>query len=190
MITLEDCKAFCDADPDCVERLAKAESLAPIVACALAQAHLPDHPTAATPAREETSTPAPAWFRPYGVDSPEARARVVFLALLVDGEIAIDELAALNTASFLEHLDIPRQTFVTVLNALCEDLGRMQRQGDCYTVGPEQFALLFDEIRDPYYRNQLLKLIRHLIRVDGRVTSEESLYWHNARVAWQPRMGR
>lgn len=38
MITLDDCAAFCDADPDAVERLARDEHLAMPLAFAMAQA--------------------------------------------------------------------------------------------------------------------------------------------------------
>ena len=45
MITLDDCAAFCDADPDAVEQLAHDEHLALPLAFAMAQASAEKGPT-------------------------------------------------------------------------------------------------------------------------------------------------
>jgi hypothetical protein len=61
MITLNDCKAFCDADPATVARVARQEQLPEIMAIACAQSRLikagllhPRNPINLSPAARET----------------------------------------------------------------------------------------------------------------------------------------
>ena len=119
MITIEDCKAFCDAPASHVEELACRECL-PLVQD-FARAHEMTRRNS-RPVRKETAMmtmQARDMFpprsgktyplRPYPANSPRAMARLVVLALLADGQLDERELAALERRGAFAALGISRE---------------------------------------------------------------------------------
>ena len=138
MITIEDCKAFCDAPASHVEELACRECL-PLVQ-AFARAHEMTRRNS-RPVRKETAMmtmQARDMFpprsgktyplRPYPANSPRAMARLVVLALLADGQLDERELAALERRGAFAALGISREDFVQVLYDFCADVARLSEQ--------------------------------------------------------------
>lgn len=126
----------------------------------------------------------PAVFRSYALNSPEARARLIILALLADGEINEYELMTLNQPEVLKTLGISREGFVRVLQDFCADMSAIPRQGDSFPVSAEQLALLFGEVSDKADQRALMQLIVSLIQSDGEISREEMQYWRKAGKAW------
>ncbi len=127
----------------------------------------------------------PAGFRNYPDDSPEAKARLIVLALVVDGDIDEYELMALNRPHTLETLGIGREGFVRVLHELCEDLARLPREGDALSIPRPLLSGLFSAISEPAAQSQLLGMISALIQSDGHLSREELQYWKSAAQAWR-----
>ncbi len=127
----------------------------------------------------------PAGFRTYPADSPEAKARLIILALLVDGDIDEYELMALNRPNALDKLDISREGFVRVLHELCEDLARLPRDGDALSIPRPLLSGLFNAISEPETQSKLLSMISALIQSNGHISREELQYWKSAAQAWR-----
>ncbi len=124
-------------------------------------------------------------FRPYPSDSPEAKARLIILALLADGDINEHELLALNDPHLLTSLGISREGFTQVLHELCTDLARLPREGDTIAIAKPLLHNLFESIKQPEMQSMLLSMIGNLIQSDGQITRAELQYWKSAAHAWQ-----
>ena len=130
-----------------------------------------------------------ASFRPYASDSAEAKARLIILALLVDGDIDEYELMALNRPQTLETLGITRQGFVRVLHELCEDLARLPNDGSALSIPRPLLSSLFNAISEPETQKQLLGMISTMIQSNGHISREELQYWKSAAQAWRQEAG-
>lgn len=124
-------------------------------------------------------------FRTYPQDSAEAKARLIVLALIVDGEIDEYELLALNHPDTLATLGIDRDGFVRVLHELCEDLARLPRNGETFAIPKPLLSSLFGTISEPETQGQLLNMISTLIHSNGLLSPEERQYWRSAAQAWR-----
>lgn len=123
-------------------------------------------------------------FRSYSANSPEAKARVIALALLADGRLDSQELDHLSRRDAFRRLGLTREDFFQVLYDCCADLSTATARDECYLLTPEILADLFSEISEPGERNVLLGLIFDVIRCDGRLhLGEARLFW-TAADAW------
>ena len=61
-------------------------------------------------------------MRSYSVDSPHAAARILALLIIVDGNMAASELAALERSKILDQIGLDLAQFQRLLQDLCEDL--------------------------------------------------------------------
>jgi len=194
LITIEDCKAFCDAPASHVEELACRECL-PLVQ-AFARAHEMVRRNA-HPIHEETAMmtmQAREMFPPrsgnahplrsYPVNSPHAMARLVVLALLADGQLDERELDVLNRRGALEALGISREDFVQVLYDFCADVARLSESAAGYRLSPSVLAALFDEIDDPRAKERVMNLIVAVVSSDGRYTEGEQKLFLGALHSW------
>jgi hypothetical protein len=150
MITLNDCRAFCEVDPATVARVTRQEQLPEILAIACAQtrlmkarrcmrrtrspwSRLPAYRSAWPPEERHTMMTMQAReslapirhpgrpLRTYPVDSPRAKARLLVLALLADGRVDAAELDGLAKYQAFAELGISRDDFFQVLYDFCAD---------------------------------------------------------------------
>lgn len=126
-------------------------------------------------------------LRPYVIDSPRARARLVVLALLADGRLDEQELAALERRGVFSALNIAREDFVQVLHEFCNDVAAHLLTGKgSYRLAPQTLEGLFEEVTDHEAQEKLLQLIGILISCDGRLSDRErELFW-GALKSWRP----
>lgn len=199
MITVEDCTAFCDAPLGQVEELARREGLAPVLAFARAQmqgSFAVPHKTTLPFERKETmmmTMQARAMFpqpseprhplRAYPVNSAQAKARLVVLALLADGRLDECELEVLNRRACFSALGISREGFVQVLHEFCADVSRLARGAD-WRVAPDLLAGLFSEVTEVQARQTVLRLIISVISSDGHLSGGEERLFLGALDAW------
>jgi hypothetical protein len=194
LITIEDCKAFCDAPASHVEELACRECL-PLVQ-AFARAHEMTLRNA-RPVRKETAMmtmQARDMFpprsgktyplRPYPANSPRAMARLVVLALLADGQLDERELATLERRGAFAALGISREDFVQVLYDFCADVARLSESAGGYRLSPALLSALFDEVSDPRAKERVMNLIIAVVSSDGRYTEGEQKLFLGALHAW------
>ncbi len=194
MITIEDCKAFCDAPASHVEELACRECL-PLVQ-AFARAHEMTRRNS-RPVRKETAMmtmQARDMFpprsgktyplRPYPANSPRAMARLVVLALLADGQLDERELVALERRGAFAALGISREDFVQVLYDFCADVARLSESAGGYRLSPALLSALFEEVSDPRAKERVMNLIVAVVSSDGRYTEGEQKLFLGALHAW------
>ena len=125
-------------------------------------------------------------MRPYPLNSPEAAARIVALAMLADGRLARAELAAFARSNALRRLALEPDTWQTVVQALCDDLvERALLAGDAMcTIDPGTLATLMAEIDDAGLRRTVLDLCVAVVVADAHVAEEESTVLAAACAAW------
>lgn len=198
MITVEDCNAFCDAPLDQVKDLARCERLPPVLAFARAQTRgaFAAHATLQFERKETTmmtlqaramfqqANPARHPLRSYPVNSPQARARLVVLALLADGHLDECELEVLNRRGSFAALHISREGFVQVLHEFCADVSRLAGGAADWRVSPDLLAGLFAEVTEVEARQAVLRLIISVISSDGHLAQGEERLFLGALDAW------
>ena len=194
MITIEDCKAFCDAPSNQVEEFARRESLPMVHACARAH-ELTAHNSPTTPKESAMmSMQARDMFPPrqgktyplrsYPTNSPRAMARLAVLALLADGQLDECELKTLERRGAFATLGISRQDFVEVLYDFCADVARLSENSRGYRLSPPLLKALFAEVDDRAAKERLLKLIASIISSDGHFSDGEEKLFLGALHAW------
>jgi hypothetical protein len=125
-------------------------------------------------------------MRPYPIDSPEAAARIVALALVADGRLDRDELAQVEALGVYQQLGLSRAGWHGVLNAFCEDLLASPRQtwGDACRVDPLTLQHLLSEVADPRLRECVLALCLAAAEADAEISDGEALVLGAAVEQW------
>lgn len=129
------------------------------------------------------ATPS-AQFRPYPANSAKAEARLVAIALLVDGEIDDHELARLNDPHWLASNKLDRASLIQALHELCEDLAKLEPAAFAYPLREDSLSALFAEISDPAMRARLTAAIRHVLECDGNIATQEAQLWQQLQRCW------
>jgi hypothetical protein len=112
-------------------------------------------------------------MKAYPVNSPEAAARVLAMALVADGQYSTTEIRALDRAQAPDRLGISPQAFKAVLDSFCMELlaeGGGQWTG---TVDPATRQQLMDEITDPQLQDVVLQQCELLMLADGHIADGE-----------------
>ena len=123
-------------------------------------------------------------LRAYEPDSPQAKARLVVLAMLADGrldDVELDdvELDSLDRDGTLSSIGISREDFFAVLYDFCADVEAFPRGRGDYVLAPAVLQKILSEVSDGEERQKLLRLIFDVIRSDGRLAKgEAALFWH------------
>lgn len=128
-----------------------------------------------TPTRQRLS---PA-LRPYALNSPRAKARLVVIAMLVDGRLDDAELERLTQHEMFAELGITREGFFEVFYDFCADLEEFPKGSGDYLISRVVLESAFAEIMGVAEQRNLLRLIFDMIRSDGDLSnSEVDLCWH------------
>lgn len=126
-------------------------------------------------------------MRRYPSDSPEAMARVVALALVVDGAIDPGELEALKTSSCCFRLGIDPCRFEQIVDEFCDDLrlsGERKASGQ-YALSEGCIKDLLGDLCDPALRKQALDMMLGIVTADGLIAREESALIAQAIDCWK-----
>ncbi|QBE65966.1 tellurite resistance TerB family protein [Pseudoduganella lutea] len=125
-------------------------------------------------------------MRPYETNSPQARARLLALSMVVDGHLDPAELQVLKDAPVLSDLGIDWTLFSEVLDELCSDmLGGTVRHG-AVEIGPALLDSVLGEITDPGLQRQLLVAMLNIVEADARLAHAERLLVARAGECWIP----
>lgn len=125
-------------------------------------------------------------FRAYPIDSPQAAARILALALLADGAIDPSELSALARRSTLQRLGISEQAFDEVIHDLCADLlidSRATMYGD-FVLGRDALRRILGDIDDPLLQHKLLRGVLDIVHADGELAGGEAVLLSVAAECW------
>ncbi|MBK6908109.1 MAG: TerB family tellurite resistance protein [Rhodocyclaceae bacterium] len=127
-------------------------------------------------------------LRTYPIDSPRAKARIIVLALLADGQLDPRELRGLAERGVVAELGITTDDFFQVLYDFCSDAARLPKGKGNYLMSPALMETILDEVSDAGERKKLVRLIFDVIRSDGHLAdSEAHLIW-KALDSWSLRL--
>ncbi|MCU0926550.1 MAG: TerB family tellurite resistance protein [Hydrogenophaga sp.] len=112
-------------------------------------------------------------MKSYAVNSPEAAARVLAMAMLADGQYSMTEIRALDRQQVPTRLGLSPEAFKTVVDTFCEDL--LVAHGGQWTgeVDPATRQHLMDEITDRSLQDLILQQCEVLMLADGHLADGE-----------------
>lgn len=115
-------------------------------------------------------------MRSYPIDSPQAKARIIALALLADGGLDKSEIEYLDRRDIVDTLGIAAETFDTVLHQFCEDVdqyGLLLPNGQL-EFGSTAIKEILDEVRQPRLQHALLQAIFDIVLADSNLSLGEA----------------
>ena len=122
-------------------------------------------------------------MRAYPPDSPDAAGRILALTMIVDGKLAVSELAALDSSKILDHIDIDLARFQSMLQDLCDDLLSSQ-SNDAVQLDDAAIDRVLAEIAHPDLRRQLLDAMWQIADADNWLADAEAVLLTRASTAW------
>lgn len=127
-------------------------------------------------------------MRNYAINSSHAAGRLLALTMVVDGNVAPSELAALDHARILSQVNLDQSGFRVLLQDLCEDLlaGAARDVVQLDTAVIDQLLL---EIDDPRLRRKLLLTMWKIADADGWLADGEAVLLARAGVVWGAEQG-
>lgn len=118
----------------------------------------------------------PPTLRLYPIDSPQAAARVVCLALVADGQLQREETAALRELRVAERLGLSRPQFHDVLSGFCDDLmAATAHDEDACILTPRQIRRVLADVVDAQLRLLVLDLCVELMQADEVLHDGETI---------------
>lgn len=124
---------------------------------------------------------------PYDIDSPEAVARLLALAVTIDGVPSEAEMGMLERRGVLQQLGLDRDTFNDVIDELCGDLragSPIGDAGDFSLLRPAQLESMLDEVQALELRRDLIALFIDIFSADHRYEHAESVFLQTVLRHW------
>ena len=130
-------------------------------------------------------------MRIYATDSPQAVARLLALAMIVDGHMAPAELRAMHHSGILQRAGIDDDGFDQVVQEVCEDLLATagKRCAGEVEIDARLLDSLLSEVADPALRMAAMKAMLDIVHADSVLDGRETLLIQRAFKAWgEPRL--
>ena len=112
-------------------------------------------------------------MKTYPVNSPEAAARVLAMAMVADGQYSMTEMRALDRQNAPAQLGLSPEAFKAVVDDFCQDLLLSQGGQWTGTVDPAIREQLMAEITDHRLQDVLLQQCEALMLSDGHLADGE-----------------
>ena len=187
MIRIEDCEAFCDAEPGWVGELAARECLPMVMAYASAHAKAECSRVdgaavgaggGVDAAREGEFVPrreGARVLRDYGKDAAKSRARVLAMAALADGRLTEREVEKGATGS--DACGVSEGDFTKALFDFCEDASVLLEDGS-YALPEEEVRLAMEEAGRGGWGGRVARGVFEMACADGELSGEEEdMFW-------------
>ncbi|WP_295507853.1 TerB family tellurite resistance protein [Accumulibacter sp.] len=125
-------------------------------------------------------------MRNYPVDSKEAMARIVALALLADGALDHSEVAALEKHELRENLGLSAETLERVIHEFCNDMMQTARAPNIGQIELDVQLVdhLLDDIQSPELQKKALTAIVDIVNADGSLNPGEAILISQAMSRW------
>jgi len=123
-------------------------------------------------------------MRRYEKDSPQAMARIVALAMLVDGGLDKSELELVAGYEIVRKLGLSEDEFEGIVHILCEDILVCGARYGQIEITMDQIDSLLEEIEDPQLRKLLLAWMVAIVDADQRVSDGEAVLISRALERW------
>lgn len=128
-------------------------------------------------------------MRTYPINSPEAAARLLAMALVADGNYSLTEIRALDRLDAPQRLGLSPEAFKAVIDTFCEDL-LTAAQGE-WTGSARMDAAtrqqLLAEVQEPALRDRLVHLCQAVVHADGHEADGEAALLDALTHAWRLR---
>lgn len=126
-------------------------------------------------------------MRTYTCNSPQAAGRIVAIALLADGHLSSEELAALHRAHIADRLGLAPGEFGKILQGLCEDLMTSSHLNwnDACKLDSNVMQQVMRELDDPELRAEVLNLCHVAVYADRHAADSEVALLASLNRAWQ-----
>lgn len=130
-------------------------------------------------------------MRTYPLNSPQAAARLLAMALVADGNYALSELKALDRLDAARQLGLPPQELKAVIETFCEDLllGAQGAWHGSSQIDPDTRQQLLDEVTDRALRSVIVALCVAVVEADGHLADGETAMLDGLTRAWRQRPG-
>ena len=124
-------------------------------------------------------------MKAYSVNSPEAAARVLAMAMLADGQYSMTEIRSLDRQNAPERLGLSPEAFKAVVDDFCHDL--LLAGGGQWTgvVDPSIREQLMAEITDRGLQDLILLQCETLMLADGHLADGEVELLDALSAAWR-----
>lgn len=124
-------------------------------------------------------------MKAYPVNSPEAAARVLAMAMLADGQYSMTEIRALDRQQAPERLGLNPEAFKGVVDGFCQDL--LLAGGGQWTgaVDPAIRDQLMSEVTDRGLQDLILLQCETLMLSDGHLADGEVELLDALSAAWR-----
>ncbi|PKO28591.1 MAG: hypothetical protein CVU36_16630 [Betaproteobacteria bacterium HGW-Betaproteobacteria-9] len=123
------------------------------------------------------------------VNSPQAAARVLAMALVADGHFSMTELRALDRLDAPARLGLSPEAFKDVLDRFCQDLLTIGNGHWTGTVDPATREQLMAEITQPALQDLITQQCEALALADGHLADGEVDLLDALGVAWRRPLG-
>ena len=125
-------------------------------------------------------------MRNYPTDSPQAKARIIALALLADGGLDKSEIEFLDSRDIVDRLGIAAEAFDRVVRQFCEDVDQygLRSPSGQLDVDSPAVRMILDEVRARSVRKQLLRTIFDIVLADRSVSLGEAQLTTLAMSQW------
>ncbi|MBE0587473.1 MAG: TerB family tellurite resistance protein [Hydrogenophaga sp.] len=123
------------------------------------------------------------------VNSPQAAARVLAMALVADGHFSMTELRALDRLDAPARLGLSPGAFKDVLDRFCQDLLTIGNGHWTGTVDPATREQLMAEITQPALQDLITQQCEALALADGHLADGEVDLLDALGVAWRRPLG-
>lgn len=121
----------------------------------------------------------------YSVNSPEAAARVLAMALVADGQYSLTELRALDRQKAPAQLGLTPEAFKAVVDVFCQDLLLASGGQWTGTVDATERRQLMQEITDRRLQDLVLQQCEALMLADGHLADGEVALLDALSAAWR-----
>ncbi|HEY0061087.1 MAG TPA: TerB family tellurite resistance protein [Telluria sp.] len=127
-------------------------------------------------------------MRNYPIDSPQAAGRILALTMVVDGNLAQSELAALDRSRILAYVDLTQAAFQQLIEELCNDMLSTAAHG-VVQLDINLIDGLLHEIVRPTLRRHLLQAMWKIADADGWLADGEAVLLNRASKIWGAETG-
>jgi hypothetical protein len=121
----------------------------------------------------------------YPVNSPEAAARVLAMAMLADGQYSMTEIRALDRQQVPARLGLTPEAFKTVVDGFCQDLLLAGAGHWTGTVDAATREQLMGEITERDLQDMILQQCEALMLADGHLADGEVDLLDALGAAWR-----
>ncbi|MDP2416185.1 MAG: TerB family tellurite resistance protein [Hydrogenophaga sp.] len=114
-------------------------------------------------------------MRTYPINSPQAAARLLAMALVADGNYSIVEIRTLDRLEAPRRLGLPADAIKAVIDDFCQDLlsaAHGEWSGSAQMDDATRQALM-NEVQDPALRVQIMELCEAVVQADGHLAEGE-----------------